>query len=60
MGDISDVFNYFRVHHSEQERGLPIVVPKARSHRKEILNQQKEDLAHQNLSNCDTGSLVKY
>lgn len=38
-GDISDVFKYFKVHHSEQELDLSIVAPKARSHRKEILNQ---------------------
>lgn len=38
-GDSWDVFKYFKVHNSEQELDLHIVAPRARSYRKEILNQ---------------------
>lgn len=37
--DILDVFQYFKVHNSEQELDLLIVAPRAKSYRKEILNQ---------------------
>lgn len=56
--NIFDVFEYLKISNSDQERSPRSTAPRARSYRKGILHQRKEDLVHQNLSNHETGYLV--